>query len=167
MIPSLFRTLSFAALIGTAAVVNGQESSGGNQNSTTIEQTLKEMSYLKNEELDYNFSPATDNFKVPVIFTGNIRPTDKAKSKFLAAWYKTGLGGNLPVSAERLFDFEILVTDGGKSYWFPVQSMLVKHFQGISSGSQIEICISAIGAIREELMIVVNGFSITKVESTA
>jgi len=117
------------------------------------------LGHFKDKKCDFTFGLATGAFKVRVRYSGKLRATEKSKLEFLAAWHKSGYVGQTMAPTQDIFTSEMLVSVGSDAYWFPVQNSLVQYLrEEYPNGGDIDIYITGIGAMRENLIITVNAY---------
>lgn len=105
---------------------------------------------------DYALEPGTDRHRVTVRYLGRPRSIPGSRRAFLGAWARS-VRPSRPV--QELFDEEILVKEGSREYWVPVQRVLMPALEKeLDPGDQVELFVVFIGGRVPDWIFLVNEF---------
>ncbi|MBI1213874.1 MAG: hypothetical protein GC190_20625 [Alphaproteobacteria bacterium] len=94
-------------------------------------------------------------FRVPAVWSGEIRPIDPRTQNIISAY---GKSLHQPTWGD-LFKQEIRVSDGGVDYWLAIQSTIVEAFKSeVHKGGAVELCVAFYGCWPKHPVASVNEF---------
>lgn len=107
-------------------------------------------------ETDWFIDTASTKRRVTVTFTGNTRPIRKDHKELINRWARS-LGID-PMIAN-LFETEIEVQEGEKTFWLPVQQQLMEPFRKeVEADSIVELYVLLLGGLRNDAIFAINEF---------
>lgn len=99
-------------------------------------------------EGDYAVSAATFKYRMPVIFTKDLRKLSGNNRTVIKAW-QTSL--RVPAGFVELYQHEFRAEFGGETYWIPVQEkLLLPMGSELHPGDKFELYVVLIGAINSK-----------------
>jgi hypothetical protein len=88
--------------------------------------------------------------RVPAIFMGSFQDTPELKLFVITTWMRTFAPNMTEDEVVELFSKEVLIREGTKEYWLPIQNSLIPIMEEeLSAGDEIELLLVWIGAITE------------------
>lgn len=116
------------------------------------------MRVRENGQDTANFHPV-EKIRFQATYAGQKRPLGGFRKNILSAWLKQ----NAPPFWKDLYQQEILVKDGGRSYWLPIQAPLVPSLDAeVKPGAEVTLYAIFVGSINEDLLLLVNEFEARK-----
>lgn len=108
-----------------------------------------------NEDMDFHFTPGIP-FRSTVRYLGKTRDIRAERLIFIEMWAQSHRMSSVIVEA---FEKEIQVKEDGKSYWLPIQSVLIPHIEKeVKENASVTLFLVFAGAIKSDQVFLVNEF---------
>ena len=108
-----------------------------------------------NEGMDFHFTPGIP-FRSTVRYLGKTRDIQAQRLIFIEMWAQSHRMSSVIVEA---FEKEIQVKEDGKSYWLPIQSVLIPHIEKeVEENASVTLFLVFAGAIKNDQVFLVNEF---------
>jgi|SRR5579871_3453205 len=122
---------------------------------STLETVWSEATILKGA--DYTIEAKYGKYVVEVSYTGEHQEISAERRKLIRGWAKAV--GQLQFA--EMFEHEIAVQAGSRTFWLPLQNPLVESFvKEAGAGSRLKLYVVYIGAVKEDRVVVVNEFQV-------
>lgn len=122
-------------------------------------QSVLEQKRGMNNGIDFLFTPGLP-YKVTVSYTGNFREISAMRKIYLEKWLKSR--GLDPHQAD-LFTSDMLVVEGKREFWLPVQNVLISAMKKeVSPMTPITLYVVWTGAVKDDWIFIVNEFNLGK-----
>jgi hypothetical protein len=94
-----------------------------------------------------------DRFTTSVVYLGKVRKLEDQKETFFMFWFKAFKLNRINIA------HEVLVSEGKKQYWIPIQEVLFSDFvKEISEGNHVTLFVVYTGAIKQDAVFIMNEF---------
>ena len=108
------------------------------------------------QKSDYNITTTTFKYRIPVIFTKELRKITSNNRIVIEAW-RTAL--RIPADFVDLYQHEFKAEFGNDTYWIPVREELLPHMGSeLHPGDKFELYVVVIGAIKNRLVFMATEF---------
>ncbi len=112
-----------------------------------------------NKGVDFLFTPGFP-YKITVTYTGTFREISAARKSYLEKWLKSR--GLDPHQAD-LFTDDVLVVEGKREFWLPVQNVLISAMKKeVQPKDPITLYVVWTGAVKDDRIFIVNEFNLGK-----
>lgn len=103
------------------------------------------------------YDAAHSKYRVDATFTGGMRPTDPATTRFISQWV---IAMRHPPEYGRMFGLEVEIAQSGTTYWMPIQDSLVGPWkQEATAGGDVELYVLLLGASNQLPVFAISSFS--------
>lgn len=125
---------------------------------STLERIIEDHHVLTDGgDTDFVLDPGSDRHRVRVRYTGKQRTIPEGRRAFLKAWARSVQGSH---TVEELFDREILVEEGSRVYWLPVQNALLPAIgREVDPDDYVELFVVFVGGRAPDWIFLVNEFA--------
>ena len=156
-----WRTIILIGLLCTTLTGTAWGAGWNDYTPTTLSGiTAKHAKYLSNRKVPKgavatNLHPKGDPFRSTVLFLGKVRSIKPDRRSFIKMW---GKSSGVDTAAGN-FKKEIKVRENGKTYWIPIQEILVTHFKReVKRNGEVILFMVYIGTTGKTPIFLVNEF---------
>ncbi len=124
--------------------------------------TAKHAGHFSDEDIPQgavvrNFHAGGDPFRATVVFMGEMRSIGPERNAFIQMWGKAS--GIDPALLAGTFQKEIEVRENQKTYWLPIQNVLIPHLKKeVGANREATLFVVFIGATERDRVFLVNEF---------
>ncbi len=140
-------------------VTSSNSSAGWEDYQESSLKSVLEQKGGMNRGVDFLFTPGLP-YKITVTYTGKFREISSLRKSYLEKWLKS-LGLD-PHQAD-LFTNDVLVVEGKREFWLPVQNVLISAMKKeVQPMNPVTLYVVWTGAVKDDWIFIVNEFNLGK-----